>query len=66
MLQGIPNGGAFKKTEDIVLVCTAVIFTSSTQHAAMNFGQYDTYSFIPNFPGMLKGQPPINTVSKAK
>ena len=60
--QGMPNDGSFRKMDDIVLVCSAIIFTCSAQHATLNFGQYEIFSYIPNYPSLLKGQPPINLV----
>ena len=34
------------------------IFTSSCQHAAVNFSQMETYSFAPNSPATLRKPPP--------
>nr|XP_018669787.2 arachidonate 5-lipoxygenase isoform X1 [Ciona intestinalis] len=39
--------------EQLVWYCTLIIFTSSAQHSAVNFGQRETYKFIPNAPGCM-------------
>ena len=39
-------------------ICTLIMFTGSAQHAAVNFGQYSTYSFVPNSPFTLHSPPP--------
>ena len=35
------------------------MFTGSAQHAAVNFGQYTYYSFVPNAPFVLHKPPPM-------
>ena len=42
----------------LVELCTLIIFTGSAQHAAVNFGQYEMYSFSPNAPPGLRLPPP--------
>ncbi|XP_062600661.1 allene oxide synthase-lipoxygenase protein-like, partial [Saccostrea cucullata] len=56
---GVPlKDGKFCSAEQVALVFTSVIFTSSVVHAAINFPQYDTYGFTPNYPIKLNGTPP--------
>lgn len=42
----------------LIELCSLIIFTGSAQHAAVNFGQYDMYSFSPNGPPGLRLPPP--------
>ncbi|XP_065106179.1 polyunsaturated fatty acid 5-lipoxygenase-like [Paramisgurnus dabryanus] len=37
---------------------TAVIFNASAQHAAVNFGQFDWFGWIPNSPSTMRQPPP--------
>lgn len=43
----------------LVEICTLIMFTGSAQQSAVNFGQYDTYSYVPNSPFTLNCPPPI-------
>ena len=58
----VPDGHDFPKSitkkDDLIEVCTLIVFTGSAQHAAVNFGQFDYYSFVPNSPVMLHKPPP--------
>lgn len=60
-LLGLPfENGRLSSVDELVALITTLIFTSSVVHAAVNFPQYDTYGFPPNYPSMLKGTPPKN------
>ncbi|ELW66751.1 Arachidonate 5-lipoxygenase [Tupaia chinensis] len=53
---GFPK--AIKSREKLSEYLTVVIFTASAQHAAVNFGQYDWCSWIPNAPPTMRAPPP--------
>ena len=57
-----PEGRGFpskiETREALIEYCTLIIFTGSAQHASINFGQYDYYSYAPNAPASLRRPPP--------
>ncbi|XP_034756215.1 hydroperoxide isomerase ALOXE3 [Etheostoma cragini] len=64
---GFPTG--FRTVEEVIKFITVVIFTVTAQHAAVNGGQFDYYSWVPNCsllllkpPPTTKGQSSMNTI----
>ena len=59
---GASDGHGFPKQietkGELVELCTQIAFTGSAQHAAVNFGQYNIYSFVPNAPFEMRLPPP--------
>ena len=59
---GAPDGHGFpdkiESREELILYCTLIMYNGSAQHAAVNFGQYDIYGFVPNAPFALRKPPP--------
>ena len=59
---GAPDGHGFPKKmktrKDLIHYCTLIMFNSSAQHAAINFGQFEIYGFAPNAPFLLRKPPP--------
>ena len=53
---GFPD--KIKSRKELIHYCTLIMFTGSAQHAAVNFGQFDIYGFIPNAPFTLQKPPP--------
>merc|ERR1719376_298202 len=53
--RGVPS--QFKTREELINLVTVVVATSSAQHAAVNFGQWDHNKFIPMNPPIMV-QPP--------
>uniref|UniRef100_A0A674B3R9 Arachidonate 5-lipoxygenase n=1 Tax=Salmo trutta TaxID=8032 RepID=A0A674B3R9_SALTR len=53
---GFPK--SLKTREELTEYLTVIIFTASAHHAAVNFGQYDWCSWIPNAPPTMRKPPP--------
>ncbi|KAE8280642.1 Arachidonate 5-lipoxygenase [Larimichthys crocea] len=49
---------SLKTRTELIEYLTVVVFTASAQHAAVNFGQYDWCSWIPNAPSTMRKAPP--------
>ncbi|XP_027862603.1 polyunsaturated fatty acid 5-lipoxygenase [Xiphophorus couchianus] len=49
---------SLKTRDELIEYLTVIIFTASSQHAAVNFGQYDWCSWIPNAPSTMRKPPP--------
>jgi arachidonate 15-lipoxygenase len=49
-IAGLPNGGALRSIRELNDLLTYTVYTCSTQHAAVNFPQYDLMSYTPNMP----------------
>ena len=54
----LPQGRGFpqqiKSRTELIEYCTLIIFTASVQHSAVNFGQYQTYGYVPNAPTNMR------------
>ncbi|XP_041645657.1 polyunsaturated fatty acid 5-lipoxygenase-like isoform X2 [Cheilinus undulatus] len=53
---GFPK--SLKSREELMEYLTIIVFTASAQHAAVNFGQFDWYSWVPNAPSTMRRPPP--------
>eukprot|EP00039_Didymoeca_costata_P015134 m.252921 g.252921 ORF g.252921 m.252921 type:complete len:388 (+) comp16159_c0_seq4:2646-3809(+) len=52
-VKGFPGGGKIESVEQLVYICTNIIFTASAYHAAVNFSQVDYGAVVLNMPGSL-------------
>ncbi|XP_046544436.1 allene oxide synthase-lipoxygenase protein-like isoform X1 [Haliotis rubra] len=59
-LLGVPANGKFTTTDQLIMVLTTIIYTCSVSHASTNFPQYEEYAFPPNYPGLMRGVPPVD------
>ncbi|MGH9389215.1 MAG: lipoxygenase family protein, partial [Vicinamibacteria bacterium] len=59
-VKGFGQNGALGGLNDLVDAATLLVFTSSVQHAAVNFPQFDLMTYVPNMPlaGFAGGPPP--------
>jgi hypothetical protein len=53
--KGFPT--CLNTVEELLSYITVVVFTCSVQHAAINFGQFETYKVLPNTPGAMRLPP---------
>jgi hypothetical protein len=47
--------------DDLITLCTMVVFTASAKHAAVNFLQFEYGSFAPVSPSTMRGDLPTET-----
>ncbi|XP_061914186.1 polyunsaturated fatty acid 5-lipoxygenase-like isoform X1 [Entelurus aequoreus] len=49
---------SLKSCTELIEYLTVIVFAASAQHSAVNFGQYNWYSWIPNAPSTMRQPPP--------
>lgn len=58
MLGVFGNNNKFETKGQLASTLVSLIFICSAEHAAVNFLQFDTYAYLPNYPAQLNGVPP--------
>lgn len=46
--------------DELIHLCTVLIYSSSVSHASVNFPQYEVYQFVPNCPASMRLPPHCN------
>ena len=60
-VKGFGRNGALGGLNDLIDAAALLVFTSSVQHAAVNFPQFDLMTYVPNMPlAGFAGGPPSN------
>lgn len=59
-MQDIGEEGAFRTLEYLTDAVAHIIFTSSVQHAAVNYPQYELMSYVPKLPLAACSPPPTH------
>ncbi|XP_034538666.1 arachidonate 5-lipoxygenase-like [Notolabrus celidotus] len=49
---------SLKTRDELAEYLTVIVFTASAQHAAVNFGQFDWFAWVPNSPSTMRRPPP--------
>ena len=63
---GFGQAGSIGTLEYLVDAITLIIYTSSVQHAAVNFPQYDLMSYCPNMPLAAYREAPTGTTGASQ
>jgi len=65
-VKGFGRNGALGGLNDLIDGVTLLVFTSSVQHAAVNFPQFDLMTYVPNMPlaGFSAGPPSNEAVEQ--
>lgn len=57
--------GSFTNKEDVTDLLTCIIYKATVEHAALNLPLYDEGAFVPNYPLMMRGEPPTSKVNSS-
>lgn len=59
-LKNMYGDGSFTNKEDVTDLLTCIIYKATVEHAALNLPLYDEGAFVPNYPLMMRGEPPTS------